>query len=329
MAALRRRAAPARRPASRAPTSAAACFAGSAATAAICPGAAPAIRTACWSPSSCCSRPRSARVEAYYHRFLERYPTVEALAGAEPAHGAGELGRAGVLPARRQPAPAGAGTCVARARGRDPVRSRRAGRLPGVGRYTAGAVASFAFERATPAIDTNVARVLRRAFHPALAGRGAERTLWATGAAIVPAPARGVGLGVQPGDHGARRAGLHGAGGPLRRLPGALRLRDGTAARGLSPGPKKSPSRAVGLRPLTARAATLIGHAAHVLRLHSRQRHARPLRRHHQQPGPAASTSTGTGSIPTVRVFRHAGAPGWSTSRRRATPGTRCCARSS
>jgi A/G-specific adenine glycosylase len=58
--------------------------------------------------------------------------------------------------------------------------------LPGVGRYTAGAVASFAYERATPAIDTNVARVIKRAFHPRLAARGAERRLWATGAAIMP-----------------------------------------------------------------------------------------------------------------------------------------------
>jgi A/G-specific adenine glycosylase len=33
-----------------------------------------------------------------------------------------------------------------------------------VGRYTAGAVASFAYERATPAVDTNVARVIHRAF---------------------------------------------------------------------------------------------------------------------------------------------------------------------
>ena len=38
--------------------------------------------------------------------------------------------------------------------------------LPGVGAYTAGAVASFAFERRTAAVDTNVARVLTRAFAP-------------------------------------------------------------------------------------------------------------------------------------------------------------------
>ena len=77
------------------------------------------------------------------------------------------------------------------------------GRLPGVGRYTAGAVASFAYERATPAIDTNVARVIRRAFHPRLApawrrsapplgdGRrhhappAAARTAWAFNQAIM------------------------------------------------------------------------------------------------------------------------------------------------
>jgi A/G-specific adenine glycosylase len=37
-------------------------------------------------------------------------------------------------------------------------------KLPGVGRYTAGAVASFAYEKAVPAVDTNVARVIRRVF---------------------------------------------------------------------------------------------------------------------------------------------------------------------
>ena len=58
--------------------------------------------------------------------------------------------------------------------------------LPGIGRYTAGAVASFAYERSTPAVDTNVARVLRRAFHPRLAKKGADRRLWAIGAALVP-----------------------------------------------------------------------------------------------------------------------------------------------
>jgi A/G-specific adenine glycosylase len=37
-------------------------------------------------------------------------------------------------------------------------------KLPGVGRYTAGAVACFAYEKPVPAVDTNVARVIRRVF---------------------------------------------------------------------------------------------------------------------------------------------------------------------
>src|SRR5690606_37508054 len=59
--------------------------------------------------------------------------------------------------------------------------------LPGVGTYTAGAVASFAWERAEPAIDTNVERVLRRAFAPRLAhGAVASRRLHALARTLVP-----------------------------------------------------------------------------------------------------------------------------------------------
>jgi A/G-specific adenine glycosylase len=45
-------------------------------------------------------------------------------------------------------------------------------------------VASFAFERAEPAVDTNVARVLRRAFHPRARGATGERKLWDAAAAL-------------------------------------------------------------------------------------------------------------------------------------------------
>ena len=38
--------------------------------------------------------------------------------------------------------------------------------LPGIGRYTAGAVSSFAYGRRAPLVDTNVARVLQRVFLP-------------------------------------------------------------------------------------------------------------------------------------------------------------------
>jgi A/G-specific adenine glycosylase len=125
------------------------------------------------------------RVEAYYHRFLERYPTVEALARSEPAvvreswAGLGYYRRVANLHRLAR-------TVVEDHAGVIPADPAVLVRLPGVGRYTAGAVASFAYERATPAIDTNVARVIRRAFHPRLEGPGSERRLWETGAAILP-----------------------------------------------------------------------------------------------------------------------------------------------
>ena len=111
------------------------------------------------------------RVEAYYQRFLERYPTVQALAGSEPAtvreswDGLGYYRRAANLHRLAR-------AVVDEHAGVIPADPAVLVRLPGVGRYTAGAVASFAFERATPAIDTNVARVIRRAFLPALGARG-------------------------------------------------------------------------------------------------------------------------------------------------------------
>ena len=125
------------------------------------------------------------RVETYYHRFLERYPTVEALAGSEAGMvreswaGLGYYRRAANLHRLAR-------TVVERHDGVIPADPAALLRLPGVGPYTAGAVASFAYERATPAIDTNVARVIRRAFHPRLEPQGAERRLWETGAAIMP-----------------------------------------------------------------------------------------------------------------------------------------------
>ena len=125
------------------------------------------------------------RVEAYYGRFLERYPTVEVLARAEAAMvreswaGLGYYRRAANLHRLAQAVVSDHAGLIPR----DPAHLVR---LPGVGRYTAGAVASFAYQRAIPAIDTNVARVIRRAFHPRRPGRGADRMVWATGAARMP-----------------------------------------------------------------------------------------------------------------------------------------------
>ena len=59
-------------------------------------------------------------------------------------------------------------------------------RLPGVGRYTAGAVACFAYERVAATVDTNVARVIRRVFHPRLRDKPVPKQVWAMAEEILP-----------------------------------------------------------------------------------------------------------------------------------------------
>ena len=104
-----------------------------------------------------------ARVLAYYERFLERWPTPAALAAASPADviaawvGLGYNRRALRL---REAA------CIVARDGwpRDAAGLRE---LPGVGPYTAAAVASFAFGERVAAVDTNVRRVAARLGVPA------------------------------------------------------------------------------------------------------------------------------------------------------------------
>lgn len=133
------------------------------------------------------------RVQAYYHRFLERFPSVHALAVAPPRavretwEGLGYYRRAADLHRLAR-------EVVREREGIIPAEPDELIRLPGIGRYTAGAVASFAYERAEPAVDTNVARVIRRAFHPRRQGApgngarraAADRRIWETAAALVP-----------------------------------------------------------------------------------------------------------------------------------------------
>jgi A/G-specific adenine glycosylase len=125
------------------------------------------------------------RVRDYYDRSLGRYPTIDALAAAPPGavreswEGLGYYRRAANLHRLAQAVVREHGGVVPS----DPVVLRQ---LPGIGRYTAGAVASFAYERRTPAVDTNVARVIRRAFHPRLRARAAEQRLWNTAERLLP-----------------------------------------------------------------------------------------------------------------------------------------------
>jgi len=104
------------------------------------------------------------RVQAavpYYDRFLARFPTLESLAAASEEDvlelwaGLGYYQRARNLKkAAKQ--------IVERHGGKFPDRPEDIRRLPGVGRYTAGAIYSIAFGRPGPVVDGNVRRVMRR-----------------------------------------------------------------------------------------------------------------------------------------------------------------------
>jgi len=130
------------------------------------------------------------RVTGYYGRFLQRFPTVRDLAQARPARvreawdGLGYYRRAANLHRLAR-------EVVERYDGELPDNPDDLARLPGIGPYTAGAVACFAYEKAVPLVDTNIARVLRRAFHPRLPKNGkGQRTLWETATALQRRPGR-------------------------------------------------------------------------------------------------------------------------------------------
>jgi A/G-specific adenine glycosylase len=140
------------------------------------------------------------RVEQFYPAFLERFSSLEALARARPKavreawEGLGYYARAANLHALAR--------TVSSNGGRVPDDPAELVKLPGVGRYTAGAVACFAYEKPVAAVDTNVARVIRRVFF-GYGGRGTRdgsrhgstrppspvprsRDVWALAAALVP-----------------------------------------------------------------------------------------------------------------------------------------------
>jgi A/G-specific adenine glycosylase len=105
---------------------------------------------------------QAARVVPAYRSFVRAFPTVRALAGASRA--AVLRMWAGLGYNRRAVALHDAARVVVRDHeGRLPADPATLRGLPGVGPYTAAAVASIAFGRSVAAIDTNVARVVRRA----------------------------------------------------------------------------------------------------------------------------------------------------------------------
>jgi len=127
------------------------------------------------------------RVRGYYRRFLQEYPTVRDLAVAHPARVRESWEGLGYY-ARAKNLHAAARVVAERHGGRFPRRLEEMMTLPGVGRYTAGAVVSFAHGEAAPVLDTNVRRVLGRIFvrrRPASQAK-LDRRLWALAEAAIP-----------------------------------------------------------------------------------------------------------------------------------------------
>jgi A/G-specific adenine glycosylase len=114
----------------------------------------------------------------YFQRFVERFPTVESLAAAEEAEvlaawsGLGYYRRARMLHQ-------GAQWIASRGEGvpRTPAALEA---VPGIGRYTAGAIASIAFQVPAPIVDGNVARLAARveAFEEPLGSAALLRREW-------------------------------------------------------------------------------------------------------------------------------------------------------
>jgi A/G-specific adenine glycosylase len=127
------------------------------------------------------------RVLPKYHEWLRKYPSLEALASADPQEVTSTWRPLGynIRPVRLH---AIARESVAQYGGRLPSDEKTLLSFKGIGAYTAGAIRSFAFRQRAAILDTNVARVLFRVF----VGRGnikahaMRKHLWVLSQALVP-----------------------------------------------------------------------------------------------------------------------------------------------
>jgi A/G-specific adenine glycosylase len=128
------------------------------------------------------------RVVPKYHEFLGRYPTFDDLARARPADVRKTWSPLGynIRPVHLQ---AIARETMASYGGRLPDDARALRRMRGIGRYTAGAILSFAYRRDAAVVDTNVRRVLGRIFlgPRRLARLRGDRAIWELAEALLPA----------------------------------------------------------------------------------------------------------------------------------------------
>jgi A/G-specific adenine glycosylase len=127
------------------------------------------------------------RVLPKYAEWLERYPSLEALASA-PERDVTELWRPLGYNIRPRRLHAIARESVERYGGELPSDHATLLSFKGIGAYTAGAIRSFAFRQRAAILDTNVARVLFRVFvaRGDVKAHAMRRHLWAVSEALVP-----------------------------------------------------------------------------------------------------------------------------------------------
>lgn len=128
-----------------------------------------------------------ATVIPYYQRWLKRFPTLKDLAEA-PIDDALKLWEGLGYYARVRNFHRAAQVVMREHGGNIPNTVEGLQKLPGVGRYTAGAIASLAFGRDAPALDGNVRRVLSRMYALADAqSPAAVKRLWQISESLLPA----------------------------------------------------------------------------------------------------------------------------------------------
>jgi A/G-specific adenine glycosylase len=123
----------------------------------------------------------------YYNEWFRRFPNFASLARASESdvlhawQGLGYYGRARNLHATAR-------TVVDRYRGRFPRSVEQMQQLPGIGKYTAHAVAGFAFDQSVPIVESNTARVFTRLFEfrESIDSDPGRQTLWQYAARLVP-----------------------------------------------------------------------------------------------------------------------------------------------
>lgn len=128
-----------------------------------------------------------ATVEAYFKEFVKALPNVKKLAAASERdvlrlwEGLGYYRRARQLHAAAQ-------RIVADHGGRFPRDVEMLQTLPGIGRYTAGAIASIAFDQRAPILEANTIRLLSRlvAYRDDPTKSAGQRLLWQTAEEILP-----------------------------------------------------------------------------------------------------------------------------------------------